>query len=89
MTAIYRYEVPVDDSRHRIRLFGDPTGVGCRRTGIVEFWATHDDGASLGAERSFLVVGTGHQLPHDAVKVWGHAYDMGGALVWHLVEVTS
>lgn len=85
MSAIYRYEVPVDDQRHRIRLFGDPTGIGCRQHGVVEFWALHNDGIGGGQERVFTVVGTGHQLPHDVWHVWGHALD--GPFVWHLIEV--
>lgn len=84
MTAIYRYEVPVDDLRHRHVLHGDPLGVGLRKPEVVEFWAVSDGPPK---ERSFLVVGTGHPLPYDMQHHWGFAYD--GPFVWHLIEVAA
>lgn len=88
MSAIYRYEVPVDDKYHVIKLAGDPTGVGLRRMGMVEFWAIHNEDVGE-QDRTFLVVGTGHEIPNNVHKVWGYAYDAGGQLVWHLVEVSA
>lgn len=91
MPTIYRYEVSVDDQRPRIKLFDGGTdnnivGVGCRKHSVVEFWAVHSDGGEdMGRVRTFIVVGTGHQLPHDTRHVWGHAID--GPFVWHLIEV--
>lgn len=84
MSAIYRYTVPVDDLRHRIRLFGEIVHVGGRRMDEVEFWALHSEGGDS-VERVFLVVGTGHPLPLDLVRVVGT--HVAGALAWHLVEV--
>lgn len=87
MTAIYRYTVPADDQIHPFVLTGDPLGVGLRRTGVVEFWALHDDDEP-GVGRLFTVVGTGHELPASFAQHWGFAYDHGGTFVWHLIEVT-
>lgn len=86
MTAIYRYEVPVDDRFHQFALCGDPLGVGLRRPSVVEFWALHDPGETP-QQRLFTVVGTGHPLPASFAQHWGFAYDRGGSLVWHLIEV--
>lgn len=88
MTArIFRYQVPVDDQVHVIDLNGNPYHVGCRDPEQVEFWAIHRDGVPTKARR-FLVVGTGHELPPEPRRVWGTAVAPGGALVWHLIEVT-
>lgn len=96
MSAVYRYEVPVDGKVHIHKLTSDPTSVGLRQEGVVEFWSVHHDNAEE-HERFFTVVGTGHPLPGNVDLVWGHAYDgfidpgvgrlTGGSLVWHLVEV--
>lgn len=84
MTAIYRYEVPVDDQPHRIRLFGEIVHVGGRRMDSVEFWALHSEGGDSNV-LAFLVVGTGHPLPSDFIRHVGT--HVAGSLVWHLVEV--
>ena len=83
---IYRYEVPVDDRVHHFSLSGDPLAVGQRKRGVVEFWAVHHD-TDDPDERHFTVVSTGQPLPPSFLCHWGHAYDMDGALVWHLIEV--
>ncbi len=86
---IFRYEVPVDDREHRIKIGSDPLAVGCTSPERVEFWAIDDLGAMV--ERAFTVVGTGHPLPPTYVKHWGAAVvPIGrGRVVWHLVEVES
>lgn len=89
MSAVYRYEVPVDGSVHTFKLAGgDSIKVGLRKEGVVEFWAVYNEDVGE-QERAFTVVGTGHELPADTIKVWGYAYDGHGSLVWHLVEVVS
>lgn len=92
-SRVFRYEVPVDDKVHLIRLKGDPTGVGLRESMVVEFWATSNDDVAE-QERFFTVAGTGHKLPDKTNRVWGYAYDGvrtsdPNALVWHLVEVSG
>jgi len=82
-TAIFRYEVPVDDRWHVINLSGPVYDVGCRSAGVVEFWALSQAGPATG--RHFRVYGTGHPLP-DRFDYLGTAVAPGGALVWHLVE---
>lgn len=90
MSEIFRYEVPVDDQWHEIRLSGGgragqvrPLYVAARRVDVVEFWAYHD--GSIPAEgRWFKVVGTGHRLP-EVHTYHGTALAAGG-LVWHLIE---
>ncbi len=82
--AIYRYEVPVNDATYRYSV-GQIVSVGCRQLEVVEFWAITDPSAT---ERAFTVVGTGHRLPEGFIAVHGTAFDYGGKLVWHLIEVT-
>lgn len=84
---IFRFEVPVDDQWHPIKLSGHPLAVGCRDARVVEFWARETDVATAGV-RMFRVVGTGHPMPEKATY-WGTATAPGGWLVWHLVELTS
>lgn len=54
--TIYRYEVPVDDEPHPVKLSGKILHVGCRNANIVEFWALHSGSPTI--ERVFCVVGT-------------------------------
>ena len=87
MSAIHRYEVPVDDATHTFELHSEPLAVGLRKPLVVEFWAVHNDLIRFGQVRAFCVVGTGHPLPSNFVRHWGHAYDFKGEIVWHLIEV--
>jgi len=88
MARIYRYEVPVDDRWHEVALYGDPIHVDCRQLNIVEFWAIHCEARDSVPTwtRSFMVVGTGHELPPDYWRTWGSVIAPGGLLVWHLIE---
>jgi len=87
MRAIYRYEVPVDGVPHqRVMTRGRVLSVGLRQREVVEFWALHDD-TQQDVSRLFVVVGTGHPIPATDFRYCGHAYDYGGALVWHLLEI--
>jgi hypothetical protein len=85
VSAIYRYEVPVDGQSHEFTLHSDPLAVGCRDTGVVEFWAWHHD-ESPGPAYRFIAVGTGHPMPAGRVRYHGTAVAPGGFLVWHLIE---
>lgn len=85
MSAIYRYQVPVDGARHAVKLFGEIVHVGGRSPYEVEFWAEHSEGATDPVLRTFLVVGTGHDLPDDYLRHVGT--HVSGPLVWHLIEV--
>jgi hypothetical protein len=82
--AVYRYEVPVDDQVHTIKLTSNPLAVAAKRQGfityIVEFWA---ECTEYPIARHFRVYGTGQPIP-DAAKWWGTARVDG--LVWHLFE---
>jgi len=82
---IFRYEVPVDDQWHEVKLLGNPLAVGCREVAVVEFWARAYDDGSVGYRRRFMVVGTGHPFPSH-LRYWGTAVAPGGSLVWHLLE---
>lgn len=81
MTAVYRYEVPVDDRWHPLQFAGPVLHVACRNMHVVELWAMNTPGPT----RSFRVYGTGHSLPPDLEYV-GTALAPGGQLVWHLFE---
>lgn len=84
---LYRNEVPVNDQWILMFPVMDPLYVGCRETGIVEFWSwePHD---GPWPERYFRVYGTGQEIPAD-VRYWGTAVAPDSTLVWHLVEATG
>ncbi len=84
MTQILRYEVPVDDEWHAVRLQGDIVHVAARRPDVVEFWAEHHGNKGFEVDRRFRVYGTGQPCV-EGVHV-GTAIAAGGALVWHLRE---
>jgi hypothetical protein len=82
--AIYRYEVPVDDEWHEVKLSSEVLHVGCRTPDVIEFWAWRRDGLQI--PRSFRVVGTGQPLATEPMKHVGTTLVPGGELVWHLME---
>lgn len=82
-TAIYRYEIPVDDNWHNIPLSGAILHVATRQPDRVELWALNSGGSK--ADRMFRVYGTGQPIPDGAVHI-GTAIIPGGLLVWHLFE---
>lgn len=84
MSAIHRYEVPVDDEWHEIALSGDVLYVASRDQFVVEFWALHSGGPTV--PRQFRVFGTGQPLPDESVRHHGTALAASGTLVWHLME---
>lgn len=83
-SAIYRYEVPVDDRWHAHNLSGNVLHVGARDPRVVEFWALNSGGYSV--RRDFRAFGTGQPLPDDCGPHVGSVVTAGGALVWHLME---
>lgn len=86
---IFRYEVPVDDRWHELRIGGDPLHVAARVSSVVEFWAFEP--GEYPSTRHFRVVGTGQPIPAGENR-WlnsryhGSAITAGGAMVWHLIE---
>lgn len=84
MTAIHRYEIPVDDQWHTINLTHDPIHVAARNRDLVEFWAPNDPYAPR-YPRNFRAYGTG-QLTEDGLRWHGTAITANGQLVWHLAE---
>jgi len=83
-----RYEVPIDDRAHSVRLTGSPVAVAALSTSYgVEFWAEHTDGAPE-HDRAYQVFGTGHALPEGA-KWAGTCPRTGDGFVWHLFDVTA
>lgn len=85
---MFRYEVPVDDRPHPVRLSGDPVAAACTVTGwtvLVEFWAECDESVPQ-VTRSFQVFGTGHPLPPGA-RWAGTCPRTPGGLVFHLFEL--
>jgi hypothetical protein len=52
---------------------------------VVVFWAYCEDGKPNGAPRTFVIVGTGHEVPEGAVHRGTVQQDDG--FVWHLMEV--
>jgi len=91
MTAVYRYEVPVDDTWHSITMHGKMSTnpilhVASRSPDTVEFWAEYRNWAGFEETRWFRVYGTGHQLPDWPMQHSGTAFAADGQLVWHLYE---
>lgn len=84
MTAIYRYEVPVDDQWHELQLSGAVLHVDCRDPRVVELWALSSGGPTV--THNFRVYGTGQPLPDRLTCHVGTAITPGGQLVWHLME---
>lgn len=82
---IFRYEIPVDDRWHTVRLPGPIVHVATRRPDAVEVWATT---AGFGPyDVDLTVVGTGQPYPADPEIIHvGTAIIPGGALVWHLLR---
>jgi len=80
---VFRYEVPVDDSWHEVRLSGPVVHVACRdgNPDVVHFWALADVGTTFTAR--MRVFGTGHDVPLDTVY---RGTASAGPLVWHLFE---
>lgn len=79
---IFRYEIPVDDRWHVLRLSGAVLHVATRKIDIVEMWAIDTGGPQV--DRAFIVVGTGHEFPNCPVKHRGTA--LFHSAVWHLLE---
>lgn len=81
MTAVWKFEVPVDDSVHTLTMPAPArvVHVGCQRPGVVAVWAEVGAGSQDTAERGFRVYGTGQEVSGSYV---GTAHDDG--LVWHV-----
>lgn len=87
---IHRVEIPVNDQTHTITMptpcHAEPR-VGCRDIDSVDLWYIVDDNHPLKEQRTFRVVGTGHDWPDDGDWVWrGTAIAPDGFHVWHLIE---
>jgi len=82
--TVFRYEVPVDDGWHVLRLSGPILHVDTRRPSVVEVCALV--GVESEADRAFRVFGTGQPLPPAADQHIGTAIPPGTGLVWHLWE---
>lgn len=98
-SRIFRYEVPVDDQWHIIqtptratasittRPASPVVAVGCRHSGVVEFWARRDPD-TFDMARAYRVYGTGHEFPARA-RYEGTTPDSDPRLIWHLVSVPA
>jgi hypothetical protein len=85
---VFKYTVLVDDQPHSFKLTGSPLHIEAPYPGeAVDFWAEHDDEA-LEFTRTYLVVGTGHELP-KCTRYIGTAKVPRVGLVWHLVELVK
>jgi hypothetical protein len=62
-------------------------GVADNAPHAVDFWYEHDDEARE-VDRTFLVLGTGHEVPGGAFHQGSTARTQDG-LVWHLYELPS
>jgi hypothetical protein len=85
---IFRYEFPVDDQWHLLKLSGAVYHVASRGSpDIIELWALHT--GDITVDRWFRAFGTGHPLPDEMpLKHVGTGFAAGGVLVWHVFEST-
>lgn len=85
---VLRYEVPVDDREHAVRLpgYSKVLHVASRESGVVEFWAEVIESWEHYETRLFRVFGTGHPVPLTGWYYAGTTLDQHPALVWHLYE---
>lgn len=58
------------------------------QNGIGVMWAICDTMAEK-ETRTFMVFGTGHNIPSKGLKYMGTYQENGGSLVWHLFEVIA
>jgi hypothetical protein len=91
MRAIWKFEIPVGGGVVEMPP-GEVISVAANPLdpGVVWIWAIVDVQAEPLA-RHFEVVGTGHELSdaHTAESFLGTCVAAGGALIWHVFEVTS
>lgn len=90
MRAMYRYEVPIDDQDHEIKLRG---GYSYRCAAVlspvsgapayVEFWAEYDDEMPERTE-TYRVFGTGHPVSKE--YIYSDTAPRAYGLVFHLFE---
>lgn len=87
-TRILRFEVPVDDQWHLLRVPAGPIlHVACRMTTLVEFWMREHDQSATDV-LAFRVYGTGQPTPGPA-RYEGTALAPSGRLVWHLMSAST
>lgn len=84
MTAIGKFEVPIDDQWHPL-FCGEVLHVGAQFPGIVAFWTEISTSAQNQRNENFKVIGTGHEWPENSEYV-GTVQDVGRGLVWHLMR---
>ena len=86
--AMFRHEIPVDNSWHTIILRGPIRHIAARDHRAVEVWAENDPGAEA-TKVTFFVVGTGHAWPNDdsvTTIEWAGTALAPHGLVWHLLR---
>jgi hypothetical protein len=80
--TIHRYQIPVDDEWHMLRLSGAVLHVAARDSMSVGVWALV--GTEPPRRWEFRVFGTGQPLPSLRTVHVGTTLAYGGRLVWHL-----
>lgn len=88
MTTVWKYQHDLLDGGD-FATFEMPEGAEVRHVGmqdgLVTLWA-EVDAAAWSTPRTFVIGGTGHQIPEGARYV-GTVHD--GPFVWHIFEVLS
>ena len=83
---VLKWSVAVDDEPHEIGS-GQVLHVRCQHgPETVQVW-TEESALTEGTKRIVQVYGTGQAVPFDAIFL-GTAVAAGGALVWHVFDVT-
>jgi len=93
MRKIFKYDISVNDRVNtlkmpklaevvhvEVQIPQDPT--------TVQMWAIVEPDTEL-IERTFVVVGTGHDIPDNNIIYRGTAICYGGQLVWHVLELVQ
>ena len=99
MRTVHKFQIGIGEDEVEIDLPVSATVVfvGSQEDGMVHFWVELDD-ADKTIERTFVLHGTGDEIPKDhsyvgtvvnhSVTVNHHAYAGSGPLwVWHLYEM--
>lgn len=86
-TAVWKYPIPLEDWPELPMPLGADVLCVQMQGDMPCLWARVDPDAAK-TIRQFRWAGTGHQLTPDVGRYVGSVQMMGGALVFHLFEVT-
>lgn len=66
MTAIWKYEIPIDNEWHSLEISAHIYHIACQNAGTLELWALNEGPL---VTRTFKAFGTGHEFDLDVVEM--------------------